>query len=129
MRFLEGEEIEKAWEYMEEAAEEAKKSTCKSSQRACVIVNNNGEIVGRGHNKPTMGEYCDPCLRENIEGMKTTELCYAIHAEQMAMLNTDKKDREDSTMYHVRVKNGKITTSKEPVCTVCSRMIKESGIK
>jgi len=128
MRYLEGEEIREAWKYMEEAAKEARKSTCKSSQRGSVIVKNN-EIIGRGYNKPTIGEYCDPCLRENIEGMKMVELCHAIHAEQMAILNTDRKYREDSTMYHVRVKNGRITTSKEPVCTVCSRMIKQSGIK
>ena len=128
MRYLEEEEIIEAWKYMREAVKEARKSTCKSSQRGVVIVKD-GKIVGRGYNKVTIGEKCNPCLRENIEGMKMVELCHAIHAEQMAILNTDRKDREDSTMYHVRVKNGKITTSNEPVCTVCSRMIKESGIK
>ncbi len=128
MRYIKGDEARETWKYIEEAAKEAEKSTCKSSHRGSVIVRD-GKIVGRGYNKPTVKEYCDSCLRENIEGMQRVELCRAIHAEQMALLNCKKEDRMGSTLYHVRVKDGKITPSKEPVCTVCSRMIKEAEIR
>lgn len=129
MRILEGQETKEAWRYIEEAAKEAKKSTCKASQRGVVIIKN-GEVIGRGYNKITLKKYCDPCIRENLNGSERVELCSAIHAEQIAILDALKRGEslEGSRMFHIRVKDNEITTSNKTSCTVCSRFILESGV-
>lgn len=129
MRFLEGEEKEEAMKFILEAAEEAKKSTCKKSHRGVVIVKN-GEIIGRGRNNTTIEKYCNPCIRENIRDKGNVELCAAYHAEQDAIIDALEKGRKlnGSRMYHVKVKNGEIKTSGEPSCTVCSRLVVRSKI-
>lgn len=129
MRFLEGKEKEEAMKFILEAAEEAKKSTCKKSQRGVVIVKD-GEIIGRGRNNTTIEKYCNPCIRQNIDNKVNVELCAAYHAEQDAMFNAleNGKDLRNSRMYHIKVKDGEIKTSGEPSCTVCSRLVVRSGI-
>jgi len=129
MRYLIGEEAREAEKYILEAAEEAKKSTCKKSQRGAVIVKN-GEIIGKGYNKVTNEKYCNPCIREDIKDNSRAELCSASHAEQIAILDAFKKgkDPEGSRMYHIKVKDGKIRPSGDVSCTVCSRLVLETGI-
>ncbi len=130
MRYATKDEAKDMKKFIEIAAEEAKKSTCKKSQRGVVIVSN-GEIIGRGYNKPTIEKLCDPCIRENIKENRRVELCSAIHAEQMAILDALKKCKnlEDSRMFHVAVKDGKMKFSEDTSCTVCSRIVLEAGIK
>jgi len=129
MRYLTGKEAKDAEKFIRVAAEEAKKSKCKKSQRGVVIVKN-GKIIGRGHNKVTIEMYCDPCIRENIKDNSRVELCSAIHAEQMAIIDALKqgKNLEGSRMFHIKVKNKKIGFSEDVSCTVCSRIVLESGI-
>ena len=129
MRYLEDEEAKEAEKIIRIAAEEAKKSKCKISQRGAIIVKNN-RIIGKGHNKVTLEKYCNPCIRENIEGSERVELCSAIHAEQMAILDALKQGEklEGSRMFHIKVKDGKIKTSNKTSCTVCSRLILEAGV-
>lgn len=122
------EEIEKTKKYMELAAKEAKKSTCKKSQRGVVIIRG-GVILSKGHNKVTLSELCNPCIRENIKDNSRVELCSAIHAEQMALLNVKNRLLKDAKMYHIEVKDGKMKPSGNPSCTVCSRMIYEAEIE
>ncbi len=115
--------------YLLEAAREASKSVCTKSQRGAVIVRD-GEIIGRGYNKPTIDYLCNPCIREEIRDNSRVELCSAIHAEQMAILDALKRGEslEGSTLYHVKVKNREMKPSGPPSCTVCSRLILESGV-
>jgi len=129
MRYLTGKESKEAQKFILAAAEEAKKSTCKKSQRGVVIVKN-GKIIGRGHNKVTIEKYCNPCIREHIKDNSKVELCSALHAEQVAILDALKRGEnlEGSRMYHISVKNSKIRTSEDVSCTVCSRFVLESGI-
>ncbi len=124
------EEVEKTKYFMEKAAEEARKSTCKKSQRGAVIVRDS-KIIGLGHNKPLLEEFCNPCIREDIKDNSRVELCSAIHAEQMAILDAIKKGNllGGSRMYHVKVKNGEMRPSGKPSCTVCSRIIDFAGIE
>lgn len=124
------EEIEKTKQYMEIAAEVAKKSTCTKSQRGALIVKN-GKIIGAGYNKPTNEKWCTPCIRENIHDNSRLELCSANHAEIMAIFDALKKggSLEGSVMYHIKVKNGEMARSGPATCTFCSRLILESGIK
>lgn len=130
MRYVTDEtEIGEIEHYMELAAEEAKKSTCKKSQRGAIIVKNNN-ILGRGHNKVMLERLCNPCIRESIKDNSRVELCSAIHAEQMAIIGAVNagKSLSGSRMYHIKVKNGELRKSGNPSCTICSREIYESGI-
>ena len=121
-------EIEEAENYMKLAAEEAKKSTCKKSQRGALIVK--GEVIlSRGHSKVTLSELCNPCIRENIKDNSHVELCSAIHAEQITLLKVDSRLLKNARMYQIKVKDGEMRQSGKPSCTVCSRMIYEAGIE
>lgn len=128
------EEISKIEKWIEEAEKEAKKSKCLKSQVGVVIVKD-GEIISKGYNKIVVTDelfvnkesYCNPCIREDIHDNSLVERCYAIHAEQMALINT-KCDLEGSIMYHIKIKNGKRVPIESPACTVCNKMLKEAGI-
>ncbi|MFH0752897.1 MAG: hypothetical protein V1914_04880 [archaeon] len=128
-------EIDETRQYMKFAAIEAGKSKCKKSQRGVVIGKAKKEvrtvtiedIIGTGYNKPLIEELCDPCIRENIKDNSRVELCPAIHAEQMAIIKAV-RPLTGLTMYHIKVKDGTMRTSGKPSCTVCSRIILESGI-
>jgi len=130
MRYATADEAKEMKKYVGAAVKEAMKSTCTKSQRGAVIVKN-GEIIGRGYNKPTIERLCDPCIREDIKDNGRVELCSAIHAEQMAILDALKKGKplEGSRMFHIKAKDGKIKPSEDTSCTVCSRIILEAGIK
>jgi deoxycytidylate deaminase len=127
-------EISEIEKWVEEAEEEARRSRCLKSQVGVVIVQE-GDIISRGYNKIVVTDelfvneegYCNPCIREDIHNNSLVERCYAIHAEQMALINA-KYDLEGSTMYHVKIKDGKRVPIEIPTCTVCNRMLKEAGI-
>jgi len=124
-------EIEK---WMKKAEKEAKKSKCLKSKVGVVIVKDN-KIISTGYNKIVVTDglfvnkegYCNPCIRKNIHNNSLVERCYAIHAEQMALINA-KTEVKDATMYHIKIKNGKRVPIESPTCTVCNRMLKEAGI-
>jgi len=130
MRYANEAEAREIEKFMRVAVEEAKKSTCKKSKRGVVIVKD-GKIIGKGYNKVTIEGFCNPCIRENIKDNSRVELCSAIHAEQMAILDSIKngKSLEGSRMFHTRVKNGEVKPSEDVSCTICSRIILESGIE
>jgi len=128
------EEISEIERWVQEAEKEARKSKCLKSQVGVVIVKD-GNIISKGYNKIVVTDgllvdkegYCNPCIREDIHNNSLVERCYAIHAEQMALINA-KCDLEGSTMYHAKIKNGKRVPIEVPTCTVCNRMLKEAGV-
>jgi deoxycytidylate deaminase len=131
MRYITDEnEIKEVDKFMKVAAEEAEKSGCKKSKRGSLVVKD-GKIIGRGYVKPTIEKLCDPCIRENIHTNGQAELCCALHAEWVALLDALKAGNslEGATLYHIKVKNGEIRPAKSLSCTICSRLILESGIK
>lgn len=131
MRYIKDKkELKEAEYYMKLAAEEAKKSTCKKSQRGAIIVKDN-KVIGRGYNKVTLKKVCNPCIREEVHNNSRVELCSAIHAEQMAIIDVvnKRKSLKGTIMYHVKIKNGKIVPVGDLSCTVCSRILCEAGIK
>lgn len=122
MRYLTDQnEIEQTKYYMNLAAEEAKKSTCRKSQRGAIIVKDD-KILGVGHNLVTISELCNPCIRENIKDHGRVELCPAMHAEHRAIENAFKNGHSliGSRLYHAKVKNGEIQSVGKPSCTRCS---------
>lgn len=129
-------EIKEIEYYMKLAAQEAVKSTCIKSKRGAIIVKDD-KIVGKGYNKVTEGHdnvtlegLCNPCIREDIHDKSRVELCYAVHAEQMAIIDAgnNKNPLFGARMYHIKVKNGEMQPSGKPSCTTCSKMVDESGI-
>ncbi len=122
------EEIEEIKKYMGLAADEAQKSKCKKSQRGAIIVLE-GNIVGRGHNKPTIENLY--CLREQISNNSRVELCSAIHAEQMAIVDAANGGTPlaGARLYHIKTKRGQMRQSGNPSCTVCSRLVVTAGIE
>jgi dCMP deaminase len=129
MKYLSGTELEKAKEYMNLAAEYAKRSICVKSKRGAVIVKNN-RVIGGGYNDVTIESLCNPCIREEIKDDSRVELCSAVHAEHVAIIDALKKGNslEGSIMYHVKIKDGYIKPCGPPSCTMCSREILKAGI-
>lgn len=127
-KILTGKEAEIAESYFLQAVQAAYNAQCLSSQRGVILVKE-GFIISRGWNTPPDGKRCGYCLRDIIKEA-TTEPCRALHAEQLAILNAYRSERDlrDSRMYHIKVKNGEIRKSGPPSCTICSKLILASGI-
>lgn len=68
----------------------ARRSTCKRRQVGCVMVNARGHIVATGYNGVPSGfPHCidhAPCLGANLPSGQGLDQCFAVHAEQNAML-------------------------------------------
>lgn len=136
MKKLKGTEAQKAKIYFEHAAQASQKSRCLKRPRGAVIVKN-GLVIGEGANAPADNHTCNNCLRDKkkpkLFSTFNTEPCYSVHAEQRAIINAFKSgysDLAECEMYFVRTENGKISpTDDGPSCTICSKLILESGIK
>jgi dCMP deaminase len=129
MKYLTGTALEEAKGYVAAAATYAKLSICTKSKRGAVIVKDH-RIIGAGFNDPTIESLCNPCIREEIKDDSRVELCSAVHAEHVAIIDALKKGHslEGSVMYHVKVKDGDIRPCGPPSCTMCSREILKAGI-
>ncbi len=128
MRYItDPEELEQTKHYMKIAAEVARNSKCKKSQRGVIIVKDN-EIISKGYNKP-MKDDC--CLRERIKDNSHVELCNAVHAEDMAIGYSDnsKEQLKGARMYHIKLKNGEMMPSGKPSCTMCSKLVQLMGLE
>lgn len=117
--------------FMEMAWNEAKRARCQKSHFGAVIVKDN-VVLARGHNEP-VGESCKICLRKekNVGAGICSELCFAIHAEQNALLQAlrERRDIHGAVMYIGHIKNGKIKKFLgKPFCTICTRLIAVSGL-
>lgn len=118
--------------FMNLAWEEAKKAKCQRSHFGAIIVKE-GNVLTKGHNEP-VGEACKICLREqkNPDHGLYAELCFAIHAEQAVLLNAlkEQKDISNAVMYIGHIREGKKEELLgEPCCTICSRLVADSGLK
>ncbi len=110
----------------------ARNSRCVKSQRGAVITEKrNNNIISTGFNKP-LPPYEDICIKEFCPRLKPwgqdSNFCFAIHAEQMAVINTPIKKRSGAKLYHLKLKNGEPTPSGQPSCTICSKIIFDAGI-
>lgn len=102
-------------------------SSCYQKNRkiGAVIVKNN-RILTTGYNGAPSGiKNCverGECMRrnENIPSGTKQELCYAIHAEQNAIIQAAKMG--------VSIDGATLYCTHQP-CTICSKMIINSGIK
>ena len=72
------------------------------------------------------------CMRRklNIESGTRAEVCYAIHAEQNAIINASRSEMLGATLYLVGLENrtGGYVEAAAP-CSLCKRMIINAGIE
>ncbi len=137
MKILKDLEKDKAAVYLREAASASQDSRCLKRPRGVVIVEES-KIIGQGWNAPADEHDCKVCLRDKkkpkLFSTFNTEPCYSVHAEQRAIINAFKSGHRDlskSKMYFSRSdKNGQYLPCDDgPSCTICSKLILESGIK
>ena len=124
--------------YLNIAEEVSKRSTCLRRHYGCVIVNDD-IIISTGYNGSPRGEEncCDRgfCKRANAERYSGYENCDSVHAEQNALIATERRKLEGATVYlaceTVNEEDGKFTftedTNPEP-CGICARMLKNANI-
>lgn len=98
-------------------------STCLRRQYCAVIVGADGRLVGFGYNgsPPSVGHCMDghcPRARGEVAHGSSYDNCIAVHAEQNALLFSDRTARQGGTLYV----NG-------PPCWDCGKLIAGSGIQ
>lgn len=133
MRYLSGEEHEKALEYIVKASRLAKNSTCLRSKCGSYIVKNN-EIIGEGINSPPGNlesqRRCN-CSKDSYDKKVTDKTC-CIHAEKRAIFDALRRNPEKlngSTLYFTRIdEKGDLVYSGRPYCTGCSKDALDVGI-
>lgn len=115
-------------------AELAKTAGCADWQCAAVIVGEDGKTVGEGVNAPPGNlESQRRChLDKKLLHPKVSDKSCCVHAEQRAVMDALAKNPEKlpgSTLYYCRLgKDGKLATSGEPWCTICSKMALDAGV-
>lgn len=128
------ERISKNEYYLKIAKSVAQRGTCLRRNYGAVVVKDD-EIIATGYTGAPRGEVnCNElgiCEREklNIPSGCNYELCKSVHAEMNAIISASRKDMIGATLYLC----GEDVKIKEPIksvpCSICSRLIKNAGIK
>lgn len=124
--------ISKTEYYMSIAKSVATRSTCLRRKYGAIIVKND-EIIATGYNGSPRGcKNCstiNSCLRKElgIKGKEHYELCKSVHAEMNCVISAKRSDMIGSTMYLCGL-NPDGTTHKSESCSLCKKMIINSGI-
>jgi len=134
MRYLKDKEKEDASVLFEECRKIATYALCKKD-KCGAIIEKNGEVIGSGYNGPPLDEP-ENCKCAHVykltEKPKSDQTCCP-HAEWRAIMDALKKNpgkMNGSRIYFSRVSDsGDILPSGKPYCTVCSRLVLDSGIK
>lgn len=118
------------------AAEVAGDATCKRARCGSVVVSSDGEVLGVGFNAPPLEEESQrQCDYEgfNLAAKAKSDKTCCVHAEWNAILNAcihNGSKVAGATLYFMRIDDdGNFTDAGEPYCTVCSRLVLQSGIK
>ena len=112
--------------YMNMAVAASLRSTCMRRKVGAVIVKDN-RILSTGYNGAPSGlpnciDECDRCYRSahNIPSGQCLDMCYAVHAEQNAIMNALKTGED--------LKGAVIYVNTYP-CVTCFKLILQSGIR
>lgn len=110
--------------FMEIAKLVSKRSTCLRRKVGAILVRDK-RIIATGYNgSPSSVEHCEKrgCLRSElgIESGKQLDLCYAVHAEQNAIIQAAK--------FGLATEGASIYITVTP-CFTCAKMIINAGIK
>lgn len=118
--------------YLKMAYDCAQRSTCMRGHTGCVIVDVYDTVVSTGYNGAAKGHQdCQErgyCWRNenNIKSGENYEKCYAIHAEQNALIQAGKSSR-GASMYMATINQDNEIECKLP-CLLCSRLIVNADI-
>lgn len=122
--------------YLDIAESVSERSTCLRKRWGCIIVKND-EIIATGYNGAPRGRVnCNElgyCTKKKIlpdERHGGYDACRSVHAEQNAMLSSQRKDMIDSSLFLVgiRVDTNEYEEGASP-CQMCRKLIINSGIK
>ncbi len=110
----------------------AARSTCLRRRIGAVIVKDD-TIVGTGYNGTAKGVincYQAGCIKDelNLPSQSSYDLCPAVHAEENAIINSNRADRVGATLYIAGVEADGRYTSAIP-CQRCRRKIINSEIE
>ena len=134
MKYLSDSEATGAMRWIAEAANVAKRALCLKAKCGSIIVKN-GTVIGEGYNAPPLDDMKNSfCLTPyNHTGKPRYDHTCCMHAEWRAILDTLRNNPDkiqDSTLYFARIDAEKnLTRCGEPLCTVCSRLALDSGVK
>jgi dCMP deaminase len=110
----------------------SERSTCMRRKFGAVIVKDS-TIVGTGYNGTARGVvncYEVGCIKDEMESPRgqAYDYCPAVHAEENAIINSNRSDRIGATLYIAgRDNEGKLTMALP--CQRCQRKIMNSQIK
>ena len=118
--------------FLDIALSVAARSTCTRRKFGAVIVNES-TIVGTGYNGTARGVvncYEVGCIKDEMESPQGSayDYCPAVHAEENAIINSNRSDRIGAILYIAGIdRNGKPTIAVP--CQRCRRKIINSQIK
>jgi len=118
--------------FLDIALSVAERSTCTRRKFGAVIVKDS-TIVGTGYNGTARGVvncYEVGCIKDEMESPQgeAYDYCPAVHAEENAIINSNRSDRINATLYIAgKDRNGKLTMAVP--CQRCRRKIMNSQIK
>jgi len=133
MKVLHGREARIALECLAETVLVAQRADCLRSKCGATIYSLD-ELIGKGFNSPPGNDESQRrCLEsKDLLHRKVTDKTCCVHAEEMAMidtLGTNPKKIVGARLYFVRLgKNGEPKRSREPYCTLCSKMAVAVGL-
>ena len=135
LQSLKDNRISKDAYYLNIAKEVSSRGTCLRRNYGAVIVKND-EIVSTGYTGAPRGRVnCNVigrCIRQerNVPSGERYEICRSVHAEMNAIISASRKDMIGATLYLYGwdVENNCEKKYPKP-CTLCERMIINSGIK
>jgi dCMP deaminase len=117
--------------FLDIAISVAARSTCLRRKFGAVIVNGN-TIVGTGYNgnaKDVINCYEVGCIKDmrNLPSSRAYDLCPAVHAEENAIINSNRNDRIGAKLYIAGLNSDGKFTRADP-CQRCKRKIINSEI-
>ena len=119
-------------QFIQQAKEIAKKSTCQRQKCGAVIVNNN-QIIGQGFNSPPSESQRRCNIKKDQYHQKVTDKTCCVHAEQRAIMDALKRNPDKlkgSQLFFMRLDlDNNVLFAGQPYCTICSKMALDVGIK
>lgn len=135
--------ISKEQYYLDIAFAVSKRSNCLKRHYGAVIVKND-KIIATGYNGSPRGEdnCCDLGICKRLHKPNNSgdyAECHSVHAEMNALLQANREDLEGATLYLAgedfdkdKERQGIFEYNRLKICSpcpICSRMIKNSGVK
>jgi deoxycytidylate deaminase len=121
-------------DWFHEAERVARGALCARAKCGAVIVSSEGTKIGEGYNAPPVDDMTNAkCAAEFDRAKKPKyDLTCCMHAEWRAIMDALEHHPESirgSVLYYVRLgDDGKRRPSREPFCTVCSRLALDAGV-